>query len=84
MRTTIDIEDDVLAAVKELARMQNVGIGRVISRLVREALSGQADKAKSVDANVESKTICGFRPFASRGVIVTNDVVNELRDQEGS
>ncbi len=40
MRTTIDIEDDVLAAAKELARLQNVSAGQVISRLVRQALAG--------------------------------------------
>jgi hypothetical protein len=40
MRRTIDIEDDVIANVRELARKQNVIIGQVISRLMREALSG--------------------------------------------
>jgi hypothetical protein len=34
MRTTIDLENGVLAAARELARMQNVAIGRVISRLM--------------------------------------------------
>lgn len=27
MRTTIDIEDDVLAAIEELARLQNISAG---------------------------------------------------------
>ncbi|MFA6930946.1 MAG: hypothetical protein WCT05_11515 [Lentisphaeria bacterium] len=82
MRTTVDIEDDVLAAAKELARMQNVAVGRVISRLMREALSGQQRLPATTDA--ESKAVCGFRPFVSRGVVVTNDMVNELRDREGA
>jgi hypothetical protein len=44
MRTTLDIEDDVLAAAKEMARRQHVSAGQVISRLSRqstEAGSGQ-------------------------------------------
>ena len=61
--------------------MQNVGGGRVISRLVRDAL--QIGKIGAVNAGAEGKAICGFRPFASRGVVVTNHVVNDLRDQEG-
>lgn len=81
MRTTVDLEDDVLAAAKELARMQKVAVGRVISRLMREGLSGHQRLAEAADA--ESKTVCGFRPFSSRGGLATNDIVNELRDREG-
>lgn len=80
MRTTVDLEDDVLAAAKELARMQNVAVGRVISRLMREALSGRYGLSES---KAESRTVGGFRPFSSRGVVVTDDFVNELRDREG-
>lgn len=39
MRTTIDLEPDVLAAAKELARQQNTAVGKVNSRLVRQALT---------------------------------------------
>ncbi|MFO7629369.1 MAG: DUF6364 family protein [Prochlorococcaceae cyanobacterium] len=35
MRTTLDIEDDVLAAAKELARRQGTSAGAMISRLLR-------------------------------------------------
>lgn len=34
MRTTIDIEDDVLETVKELARLQNISAGQVVSKLL--------------------------------------------------
>ncbi len=46
MRTTIDIEDDVLAAAKELARLQNVSAGQIVSRLVRQALAGPQNAGK--------------------------------------
>jgi len=38
MRTTLDIDDDVLNAAKELALAQRTTAGRVISELVRKAL----------------------------------------------
>lgn len=77
MRTTIDIEDDVLAAAKELARSQNVSAGSIVSRLMREALSGHQQ------AQISGKTAVGFRPFQARGTLVTNEQINGLRDQEG-
>lgn len=79
MRTTIDIEDDVLAAAKELARLQNVSAGQIVSRLVRQALAGQQSAVEL--AKQTGKT--GFRPFPSRGTMVTDEHVNALRDQEG-
>jgi hypothetical protein len=39
MRTTLDIDDDVLAAAKELAFRQNTTTGRAISDLARRALA---------------------------------------------
>ncbi|OQW71709.1 MAG: hypothetical protein BVN35_15340 [Proteobacteria bacterium ST_bin11] len=81
MRTTVDLDEDVLAAAKELARIQNVAVGRVISRLMREALIGTQNFGEI--AGAEIKAVGGFRPFAARGVLVSNDKVNELRKIEG-
>ncbi|MCP9886689.1 hypothetical protein KBY96_01890 [Cyanobium sp. ATX 6A2] len=80
MRTTLDIEDDVLAAAKELARRQGLSAGKVVSRLLRSALSGGSDPG--VDA--EPKPVAGFRPFHAAGAdLVTNDLIDQLRDQTG-
>jgi hypothetical protein len=38
MRTTLTIDDDVLAAAKELAATQQKSVGEVISTLARRAL----------------------------------------------
>lgn len=38
MRTTLNLEDDVLRAVRSLARERGESLGAVVSRLVREAL----------------------------------------------
>ena len=81
MRTTLDIDPDVLATVKEMARRERISAGRILSRLAREALTGSHSQERQ-DPEKGSQA-GGFRPFSSRGQLVTNDQVNRLRDQEG-
>ena len=81
MRSTLDIEMDVLSAVKEIARQKNVGLGKVVSELLRQALMGNTGPAAKTQPS--SPSAIGFDPFASRGVTVTNDLINRLRDAEG-
>ena len=78
MRTTLDIADDVLSAAKERGRRERKTVGEVISELARHALTTQA-----VPATInEPKLIYGFRPFASRGGIVTNELIDNLREDD--
>lgn len=82
MRTTLDIDDDLLAAAKELARRERSTAGEVVSRLLRRSLTG-GDVA-AAPAKSPRTSVAGFQPFAARpGVVVTNDQVNALRDAEG-
>jgi hypothetical protein len=81
MRTTLDIEDDVLAAAKELARRQGTSAGQMVSLLLRAALTGTGDSAQPPAAEVPG--IAGFRPFPARGQVVTNDTIDRLRDEAG-
>ncbi|MEF8699925.1 MAG: hypothetical protein V5B32_05665 [Candidatus Accumulibacter sp. UW26] len=81
MRTTLDIEDDVLLAAKELARRGGTTAGRVVSSLLRQALT-QAPSSISSSPG-EPVAIHGFRPFPPRGKVVTNEQVDQLRDEEG-
>lgn len=78
MRTTLDIETDVLSAAKDLARQKNVGVGKVVSELLRQALTGNmGPDVPSTDS------VTGFEPFPARGVVVSNELINRLRDAEG-
>ena len=79
MRTTIDIDDDVLRAAKELARRQRPTAGRVISELARRGLG--AGSAKGAEAR-EPEALYGLRPFPSRGGIVTNEIIDKLREDD--
>ena len=84
MRTTLDIDTDVLAAAKELARQQNVSAGQIVSQLLRRVLTGQAENSTgSQDAGLEPASVAGFRPFPPGKAVITNDVVNRLREVEG-
>jgi len=84
MRTTLDIDDTVLAAAKELARSQHLSTGQVVSDLLRKAMTGQAgrvyEQANQLNGN---QNAAGFRPFVTGQAIVTNDTVNRLRESEG-
>ncbi len=75
MRTTLDVADDVLAAVKERARLENSTAGEVLSRLARQALTGRGVPS--------DRSVAGFRTIPKQGHVVTNDHVNAIRDVEG-
>lgn len=76
MRTTINLDDDVLLAAKGLARREGTSIGTVISKLARKGLNGEP-----CDDTDEAKDgFYGFRPLPKRGRPVTNEVVDRLRE----
>ena len=81
MRTTIDIEDDILAAVKEMASQQRASAGTVVSRLLRQAMSGVGTGALPPVGALRS--VAGFQPFPSQGVLITNARIDALRDAKG-
>ena len=84
MRTTLDIDDDLLAAAKELARRQGGSTGQVVSRLLRQSLTGGDAAAVRARARKPQRRVAGFEPFPAKpGVVATNEQVNALRDAQG-
>ncbi len=77
MRTTLDIADDVLRAAKERARRERKTAGQVVSELLRQALT-----APQPPALREPKAVHGIKPFARRGGIVTNELIDQLRNED--
>lgn len=80
MRTTLNIDDDVLAAAKELARRERSTAGKLVSDLVREALRARAGSAGESRAQ---RDLFGFKPIPAGGSVVTNELVDELREEVG-
>ncbi len=87
MRTTLDIDADVLAAAKALAQSGHSTAGRVISDVMRRAIAiglPYSDAPISAHKVSEPKPVYGFSPLTSGGNIVTNDMVRALRDELGA
>ena len=84
MRTTVDIDVDILAAAKELARAEGKTAGQVLSDLARRALTqpvglppGLAEGQLPYDDTDDL-----FPRFPKRGgVIVTNELVRKIQDE---
>ena len=79
MRTTVDLDDDVLAAVRSLARAQGRSMGAVLSALARRGL---ADRTKIAEDTSGSG---GFPVFdvPSGGRPITSEMVREIQDDAG-
>ena len=73
MRTTLDIDDDVLAAAKEKAAGQKTTAGKVLSDLARQSLTRPAE-GPLIERN-------GFFVLPSRGGVVTSALVKRLEEQ---
>ncbi len=78
MRTTLDIEEDVLQAAKELAERDGRTAGRVISELARRGLALPAAGRKG-----RATTRGGVPLLPSRGEVITLERVQGLLDREG-
>jgi hypothetical protein len=78
MRTTLDIEDDVLQAAKELAQREGSTAGEIISSLARRGLAAPVAQKKNRPAMRG-----GVPVLPSRGEVVTLERVQKFRDQEG-
>jgi len=75
MRTTLDIDDDVLQAAKEVATNRRISTGKALSNLVREGL----ERRPFVKVR-NGVPLLPRRPPGSP--IVTMKLVNELRDED--
>jgi hypothetical protein len=79
MRTTLDIDDDVLQAAKERAKREKRTAGEVVSALLRQALTAPVESTSAVR---DAPSLYGFRPFPANGRIVTNEMINKLREDD--
>jgi nucleoside diphosphate kinase len=76
MRTTLSLDDDVLAAAKGLAATQHQTLGKVISALARQGLQLQPTR--------ESRLVRNGVPLLAASADsqpVTAELVNQLSDE---
>ena len=74
MRTTLDVDDDVLQAAKEIAANRGTTAGRVLSDLARKAL----EPTETVEVR-NGVPLMPRRPKGSPPL--TMELVNRLRDE---
>jgi hypothetical protein len=74
MRTTLDIDEDVLETAKELAAKRGTTAGRILSELARSALMPR-------EGAVRKRNGVPLLPRRRGGGLVTPQIVNRLRDE---
>ena len=73
MRTTLDIDADILLAAKEFAAMHQISMGKIISAWARKAALPQ--KAARTRRGVP------LFPRSRQSTPVTMELINRLRDE---
>jgi hypothetical protein len=74
MRTTLDIDEDVLETVKELAAKRGTTAGKVLSDLARSELTPRTRGPRKRNGVL-------VLPQRKDGRLVTPAIVNRLRDE---
>lgn len=76
MRTTLDIDDDILDTAKKIAAARRSSAGKVISGLMRKALARP-------EIGFEDLEFCnGFPQFPKTGHVLTVEMVEDLLEEE--
>ncbi|HWX84552.1 MAG TPA: CopG family transcriptional regulator [Xanthobacteraceae bacterium] len=75
-RTTLDIDDDLLAVAKQLAKARHRTLGQVISDLARQALT------RSPIRGEEPRYRNGFRILPATGQIITSEMVEKWLEDD--
>jgi hypothetical protein len=75
VRTTLDIDNELLLAVKAIAQQRKTTAGQVVSSLLRESLAPK-------DFKVEHRNGVPLLPKRPSGPRVTSEMVSRLLDEE--
>ena len=74
VRTTLEIDDDVLAAAKELAARRKTTAGKMISEMARRGMHPPRTGPAAIHRN-------GFEILPSDGRIITAELVQKLLEE---
>jgi hypothetical protein len=84
MRTTLDIDDDILQAAKELARAEKKTAGQVLSELARKGLTQSREPAAGFAEEAAPAFVMkdGWITLTNReGLVVTKEQVDRLIEE---
>ena len=75
MRTTLDIDDEILLTVKQIAEQRKTTAGNVVSALLRESLQPKGFELEYRDG-------VPILPRRPNGPVVTTELVNRLANED--
>jgi hypothetical protein len=75
VRTTLDIEDEILLTVKQIAHQRKTSAGSVVSSLLRESLQPKSFA-------IEYRDGVPMLPRRPNAPIVTSELVNRLLNED--
>jgi len=78
MRTTLALDDDVIAYARSHAQRERISLGEVVSRLARQGIVAQSQVHTTL---AEPKSRYALLP--ARDETITTEHVRTLMDQEG-
>jgi hypothetical protein len=89
VRTTIDLADDILFMAKDFARRDKKTLGQVISDWSRIALKASTSSPSTPPATAQQSDTnqklwsLGLRTLPKRGGVVTNQMIDQIREKDG-
>ncbi len=83
MRTTLDIDDDVLFAAKEIAAKERKTAGKILSEVFRRGIQAVDLGPTTVKPGQPYALKNGIPVLPSRGEVVTTDQIQRIMEEEG-
>jgi hypothetical protein len=83
MRTTLDIDDDVLFAAKELAAKERKTAGKILSEFFRRAIQSGDSGSSALKPGQPYALKNGIPILPSRGEVVTTEHIQRIMEEEG-
>lgn len=83
MRTTLDIDDDVLFAAKELAAKERKTAGKILSEFFRRGIQSGAPHLAGTKPSQTYALKNGIPVLPSRGELVTSEHIRRIMEDEG-
>lgn len=83
MRTTLDIDDDVLMAVREIAAREGRTAGKVLSEFSRRGILAGDLPQSTPEPSQPYALKNGIPVLPSRGEVVTTGKIESIMEEEG-
>jgi hypothetical protein len=83
MRTTLDLDDDILTAIKERAQFEGTSLGKVASRLIKLALLSRPSTPDMPEQPLERNGIQLLQRKSPPKEPITMALIQAIADEEG-